>query len=357
MEDHHMKPARLTQSLARTAGAAALALAFALAAAPAAQAQNKKVTIALGGDGLHISAIHIPIAKGYFKDEGLDVEIIDVNSGPRQVAAIMGGSALFGPLGLIQVIKANAEGAPMVAAANLFGVLDIHVVLSKEAIAKTGIKPEMSVDEKIRRMKGIRIGITSPGSTTDTTIRTLFKARGMDPDQMVQLQPLGGGTNMLAALEKGATDGFVWSAPQPQIAAQKGLADIVIDPFDRVVPEMIDVPYEVMAINAALAKQNEDVIRKSIRAMTRGMKFTQENPAEALKIMQAHFPNFDQEILRKAWTNYVKGLPKSPVIPRAWFDNTVRWLNITAKSPVNSTYEAVIMNDVAAQAAKDLLGQ
>jgi NitT/TauT family transport system substrate-binding protein len=83
----------------------------------------------------------------------------------------------------------------------------------------------MPVDEKIRRMKGLRIGITSPGSTTDTTARTLFKARGMDPDQTVQLLPLGGGSNMLAALEKGAADGFVWSAPQPQIAVQKGIGE------------------------------------------------------------------------------------------------------------------------------------
>lgn len=162
----------------------------------------KKITIALGGDGLQISAIHIPLAAGFFKEEGLEVELVDVNSGPRQVAAIMGGSALFGPLGFIQVIKANAEGGTLAAAANLFSVLDLHLVLSKEAIAKTGITNAMPVDEKIRRMKGLRIGITSPGSTTDTMARTLFKARGMDPDQTVQLQPLGGGSNMLAALEK-----------------------------------------------------------------------------------------------------------------------------------------------------------
>src|SRR6185436_1242100 len=104
-------------------------------------------------------------------------------------------------------IKANAEGGNVAAIANLFSILDLHVVISKEAMAKSGIVQSMPVDEKIRRMKGLRIGITSPGSTTDTTARTLFKARGMDPDQTVQLLPLGGGSNMLAALEKGAADG------------------------------------------------------------------------------------------------------------------------------------------------------
>lgn len=348
---------KILRGTARAIAAGVVAVAL---AAPVAQAQTpplRKITVALGGDGLQISAIHIPIAKGYFKEEGLEVELVDVNSGPRQVAAIMGGSALFAPLGMIQVLKAHAEGGPLMMAANLFSVLDIHVVISKEAIAKTGIQPTMSVDEKIRRMKGLRIGITSPGSTTDTTIRSMFKARGMEPDQVVQLMPVGGGANMLAALEKGSIDGFVWSAPQPQIAVQKGIAEIVIDPFDRVVPEMIDVPYEVMGINGATFKQNEDLIRRSIRAMTKGMKFVRENPDESLKILQARFPNYDQEILRKAWANYRKAYPESPVIPRSFFDNTLRWLNITAKPPVSMKYEDVVINDLAVQAAKDILGK
>ena len=346
-------------SLIQRALRAVVALtACAVLATGGAQAQPlKKITIALGGDGLQISAIHIPLAKGYFKDEGLDVEIVDVNSGPRQVAAIMGGSALFGPLGFIQVIKANAEGGGLLAVANLFTVLDIHIVLSKDAIARTGIQQSMSTEEKLRRMKGLRIGITSPGSTTDTTVRSMFKARGMDPDQTIQLQPLGGGANMLAALEKGATDGFAWSAPQPQIAVQKGIAEIVIDPFSGAVPEMVDVPYEVMAVNRATAKENEDVIRRSIRAMTRGMKFAQEHPDEALKILQAHFPAYDQEVLKKVWANYRKALPTSPVIPRQYFDNTQRWLNITAKTPFNTKYEDVVQNDWAAQSAKAILAQ
>jgi NitT/TauT family transport system substrate-binding protein len=324
---------------------------------PRARAQGlKKITIALGGDGLHICAIHIAMGCGAFKEEGLEVELVDVNSGPRQVAALMGGSALFAPLGLIHAIKINAEGGTLTAAANMFAMLDLHVVLSKAAIAKAGITKDMPVDEKVRRMKGLRIGITSPGSTTDTMARTLFKARGMDPDTTITLQPLGGGSNMLAALEKGATDGFVWSAPQPQIAEQKGLGEIVIDPFQRSVPEIVDVPYEVMAINRATMKENDDVIRRSIRAMTKGYKFAREKPDDTLKIMQARFPNFDAEVLKAAWKRYAEAVPKSPVITQAMYDNTARWLNITAKTPYNVKFEDAVTNAIAIQASKDILG-
>jgi len=348
-------------SLPRRRAAIALASAGVVAAVgpfvPLARAQAaKKITVAMGGDGLHICAIHIAMGCGAFKEEGLEVELVDVNSGPRQVAALMGGSALFAPLGLIHAIKINAEGGTLVAAADMFSMLDFHVVLSKAAIQKSGITKTMPVDEKIKRMKGLRIGITSPGSTTDTMARTLFKARGMDPDQAVTLQPLGGGSNMLASLEKGLTDAFVWSAPQPQVAEQKGLGEIIIDPFERTVPEVVNVPYEVMAINRATMKENEDAIRRSIRAMTKGYKFSREKPEETLKIMQARFPNFDQEVLRIAWARYAQAVPKTPVISQSQYENTERWLNITAKTPYNVKFTDAVTSTLAAQAAKDILG-
>jgi NitT/TauT family transport system substrate-binding protein len=346
--------------VARTAKACAVVSAIALAGslAPAsAQQPLKKIVMAAGGDGLHYSAIHIANGAGFFKEEGLDLEIVDVNSGPRQTAALMGGSALFAPLGMIHEIKINAEGGKLVAASNLFAILDMHIVLSKDAIAKTGIKQSMSVDEKIKRMKDLRFGITSPGSTTDTAIRTMLKSRGVDPDQALRLQPVGGGSNMLAALEKGTIDGFIWSAPQPQVAAERGIAEIIIEPFGGKVTEMNDVPYLVMAVNGETIKQNEADIRGTIRALTKAMKFAHERPDDALKIVAAHFPNFDQNILKQVWKNYVKGVPSTPVISKALFDNTQTWLNVTAAKKYNTKYEDVVYNDMAAKVAKDLLGK
>ncbi len=340
-------------ALALTAGL----LAFGLPNSASAQQPLKKIVMAAGGDGLHYSAIHIADRAGFFKEEGLQLEIVDVNSGPRQTAALMGGSALFAPLGLIHEIKIVSQGGKLVAAGNLFATLDMHIVLSKAAVAKTGIKESMSVDEKIKLMKDLRFGITSPGSTTDTAIRTMLKSRGVDPDKALQLQPVGGGSNMLAALEKGTIDGFIWSAPQPQVAAERGIGDIIIEPFGGKVTEMNGVPYLVMAVNGDTFKQNEDDIRRTLRALTKGMKYAHEHPDEALKIVAAHFPNFDQKILKQVWPNYVKGVPTTPVISKTLFDNTQKWLNVTSPTPYTTKYEDVVFNDMAAKVSKELLGQ
>lgn len=341
-------------ALSRRAFGAGLVSAVALSSRARAQSLTK-VVMAAGGDGLHYSAIHIANAAGFFKEEGLELEIVDVNSGPRQAAALMGGSALFAPLGLIHEIKIISEGGSLVAASNLFAKLDIHVVISKDSIAKTGIKNDMSPDEKVKRLKGLRLGITSPGSTTDTNIRTIFKSRGLDPDQMVQLQPVGGGTNMLAAFEKGILDGFVWSAPQPQIAVNRDGATIVLDPFRGDLPEEEGVPYLVMAINRDTEKQNADLLRKTMRALTKGMLFAHKNPDEGLKYVQAHFPEFDRDVLKTVWKSYLTGIPKTPIISQDLFDNTQRWINYTAKTPFKTKYEEVVSSAIARQVASELV--
>ncbi|UUZ76948.1 ABC transporter substrate-binding protein [Polaromonas sp. P1(28)-13] len=247
-------------------GLAALASAISFSTAIHAQAP-KKVTIALAGDGLHVSTIHIANLGGFFKEEGIELDLVDVNSGPRQVAAMMGGSADFAILGFIHTIKAYNEGGEILAVASLFDVLDTHIFLTNDALKKSGITPDMPIDEKVKRMQGLRIGISSPGSTTDTVVRTLFKARGMDPDKVVQLQPLGGSSNMLAAVEKNLTDGFAWSAPQPEIAELKGLGKIVINPLKGEVPEMKDVPYQSLATSRQVYEKKPEETLRTLRAV------------------------------------------------------------------------------------------
>src|SRR5665213_2827976 len=192
------------------AGSAALLGAPLLLRQRAARAQAlEKITLAVGGDGLQYISLWTAIGGNFFKNEGLQAEVVDLNSGPRQVAAVLGGSAELSTIGMIQVIKAQAQGGVgLIAVSAFLNTLDLLVVLSNDALARTGILPTMPIDDKVRRLKDLRIGITGPGGTTDVFIRTLLKIRGVDPDKALRLQPVGGGGNMLAAFEKGAIDGF-----------------------------------------------------------------------------------------------------------------------------------------------------
>ena len=113
-------------------------------------------------------------------------------------------------------LEAVAHGGTLVAIGTAFDKYPIALVLTNDAIKRMGITPEMSLDEKIKRLHGLRIGITSPGSSTDEFMRTIMMVRGMDPDKDVKLQPIGIGAPMVAAMQQGMkSGGFRGTLPNP----------------------------------------------------------------------------------------------------------------------------------------------
>lgn len=344
----------LRRALLAAVAGGALALA---AAAPAFAQAKPKITLTMGGDGLQFITQHIAMRGGFFAQEGLDAQTLDVGSGPRQVAALMGGSSEVSALGMIQVIKANAEGASLVAVSTSFDLLDIQVVVSTAAAAKAGITEASPIDQKVKALAGLRIGITSPGSTTDTYVRSLLKSRGLDPDKAVTIQPMGGGSNMLAALEKGATDGFAWGAPQTQMAVAKGIGKIVINPFTGELPEVNGVPYLVLVTSRQTLEQKPQVVRAAVRAYARAMKFARENPDGARALVRQQFPDIDEAIFNRAWADYRKGIPATPLIAPEQIAKTAAWLSITAPNKVTANYDAVVAPEFARQAAAEILGK
>ena len=323
-----------------------------LAAVPAsAQDKLEPFVIALGGDGLHYAALHIAKAKGYFKEEGLDVSWPDVSTGTKQVAAVMGRSADLVPTGMTQVLKAVNNGGKLVAVSTHFDVLPSTLVMSNAAIQRMGIKPGMNLDEKVRLLaKGNAvIGISSPGGTSDTMIRTTFKLRGYDPDAVLKLQPLGDGPSMLAALERGSVEGFVLQSPATDLAVQRGLAQIIIDPFTGEVKEMIDVPYTVMATSRAILAAKPRAIAAALKAHQRGVKLIHEHPDEARAILRKHFATMDESTFNAGFKSTLPGIPKSMVLTPAQVEKTMVWMNITSDKKIKGE----VMDFIDVTAAKE----
>ncbi len=337
---------------------AALLMPFAVSApALAADAAPQKVTIATAADSLQYMVQIIAIDGGYFTQEGLVADPVIFDSGTRQSAAIMSGDGAVGPVGLIHIIKASAAGGNLVAVSRLLDVLDLYVMLSSAALQKTGITADMSIDEKVQRMRGLRIAITGPGSTVDTSVRALFKARGLDPDKEVKLLPLGAPANMIAALEKGATDAMAYPAPWPQIAANRGLGKVIIDPFADKIPEMKGVPFNIVAASRELVEKDPALVERIVRVFTRAMKFARDDPEGAKRMVRKRFPDLDEGVFNTLWTSYRTAIPGDPLITQQQFNATQTWLNLTSPTPMTQTYDQVVYSKAAIAASKALLGK
>ena len=319
------------------------------------QSQLRKVTIAIAGDALHYFPFYVARGAGHFTEEGLEVDWVNLNSGPRQAAAVMGGSSEFAPMGLLHVIKSAVEGANMVAVSSVFSGYGMSLVLSNEAISKSGIAIDMPIDEKVKRLRGLKVAISSPGGSSDLLIRTLMRKRGMDPDKEMQLQTIGNGAAMLAAFERKIVEGFVWTAPFPEIVESRGLGKNVIDPFRKEVPELAPVLYVIMATTRQMLTKQPDLIFAATRAVTKALKFGREKPEETRAIVRKYFPELDASIADRVIDAYRLATASNPMITPENVTGTAEWMSLAAPKPISVKYEDVVAPEIAKRAAAEIL--
>jgi len=337
--------------------ACCLAACFLLPGVVIGQQKLDKLTVTSGGDGMHYFPFYIARGGGFFAKEGIDADWVNVNSGTRQAASIMGGSADMTPMAFFHVIKARGEGADIVAIGDVFDVYGMTIALSIEAIARKGITLDMPIDEKVKRLEGLKIGISSPGSSTDALIRSILVARGYDPDKTVSLVPFGAGSSILAAFEKKLTDGVVYVAPVPETIEAKGLGRTVINPFKNDVPELVDVPFVVVATSRATLEKKPDLMRRAMHALANAMEFAQTHPEETATIMRQYFPDLDAALFKQVVETYRKATPRSPILTQTHVDKTVAWMNIGAKTKVAAKFEDVVDDRLAKEAVDSLKRQ
>ena len=215
----------------------------------------------------------------------------------------------------------------------------------------------MPIDEKVRRLKNLRIGITSVGSGTDSFLRSLFRARGLVPDKEITIQPMGSADGMLTALERGLIDGFSFIAPHSEIPAQKGYGKVVIDPITGEVPELRDVPYMVVATSRKNIAANPETVKAITRAYTRAIKITKDDPQQARLLVRKNLGAADQQTFEAAFKKYVSALPPEPGITRSQIDQMVRWMNFSAPTPLKADFADLVAPGFAADASKSILAK
>lgn len=327
-----------------------LALGAALALAATA-ANAEKLTVATPGVALHFYPFYVAEAAGFFKEEGIDIDWVDVGSGSKQIAAVAGGSAEYAVVGMQPAISARQNGADVVSIAALFNGYPIQLVLSNAALKKTGIDPAMGIDEKIKRLKGVSIAVTGIGSTTDVLLRSYFKARSIEPDQAVTIQPLGNPGAIFAAFEQGQIDGFQLGAPFTQRAEQEGLGKTAIDPLDGGIPELKGVPYTAIITNGATVANKPELLQKSVNALAKAMKLIKDDPEKVQGLIKSYFPDTDEKTYKAFEPKYRANAATTPVLSQEDYDKLLKWVAITSSEKITVPYKDFFVGKFAEAAA------
>jgi NitT/TauT family transport system substrate-binding protein len=197
----------------------ALAIVMALAgAAPGQAIEKKQLTLAVGGKtALYYLPLTICERLGYFKEQGLDVTINDFRGGAQSLQALVGGSVDVVTGAYEHTIRMQAKGQDIRAVIELGRFPGIVVGLRKD-------RPYHSAAD----LKGLKIGVSAPGSSTNFFVMYLMSKAGLKPGDAAYIG-VGIGPSAVAAIKKGEIDAISNLDPMITRLEQDGDIKVVAD--------------------------------------------------------------------------------------------------------------------------------
>ena len=266
-----------------------VALLFAFAAPPVAPAQT--VRLAVGGKPV---IFYLPLTVterlGYFRDEGLDIQISDFAGGARALQSLIGGSADVVTGAFDHTIQMMMKDQRIVATVQL-GRYPGYV------LAVTG--PKMQTYKGPQDLKGMKIGITAPGSGTHFMVLHYMKQNGLKPDD-ASFIGIGAAATAVAAVKKGEVDAIVNVDPTISMLERQKLIKVVADTRTPEGTRAVyggPYPAAVLYAKADYIAHNPAIMQKLANAFVRGLKWIQaHSPEEIAAVMPEEYALGDKQL-------------------------------------------------------------
>jgi NitT/TauT family transport system substrate-binding protein len=249
-------------------------LAFGVAA-PGARAAAVK--IAVGGSSC-ICYLPTILAEqlGYYKETGVDVELIDFKGGSTALTAVLGGSA--------DVVSGFYDHTVELAAKNK--AMQSIVIFDKLPGLVLMVSPKSNESVKtIADLVGKTVGVSAPGSSTDFYLKYLLRKNGIDPNK-VAVVGIGNGATSVAAMEQNQVQAAVMVEPAvTQMSARHADQRILSD--TRTVKDTIAVfggeyPAGSFYVLTTWVKAHPVEAEKLAEAMVRTLQWIHNHSAEEI---------------------------------------------------------------------------
>src|ERR1700730_7716419 len=257
------------------------------------------VRLAVGGKpALFYLPLTITERRGYFRDARLTVEIADFPGGARALQALIGGSADVVTGSYDHTIQLPAKNQPTVAVV-LPGQLPGYVLAVLPSKAQSLRSPA--------DLKGMKIGVTAPGSSTHFMVQHLMVKHGLQRDDASFIGS-GASASAVAAVKRGAIDALVNVDPVISLLASENLIKVVADTRTREGTEgVLGGRYPPAVVYAArdFVDKNPRTIQALVNAVVRGLNWIATHPAEEI----ADFMPEEYALGNKAL--YVQSIAKS----------------------------------------------
>ena len=269
---------------------------------------------AAAGDATSIVKVHLPgystsslpfvIADelGYYRDEGIRIEITRIQTGSgiqALVAGAMDVSQIVGPT----TLAAMLGGAP----------LKVVTVFNDKPTFKLYVKKHF---RRFSDLKGGKLGSTTPGSTNDRLLKVVLEKHGLDWRKDVSLIYIGLSDVMLKSLQSGAIDGTSLTPPASFVAEEYGFY-----PLFNFINEVGALQGGV-ATNSAFLNGRREVAQRFLRATVKGLKYFKSDRSGTVRVMTKYM-NLNAETAGRVYDESVPSFVSDGTISEDFQDRVI----------------------------------
>ena len=244
-------------------------------ARPGREAAGARVRIAVGGQN---QMIYLPTTLaqelGFYRDEGLDVEIQDFAGGSKALQALVGGSADVVSGFYDHTIQMAAEGRALTAFVTMLRFPGLVLVTSPQSADKV---------TTIADLKGRVAGVTTAGSSSQMLLTYMLQRNGVSADA-VSITAIGNAATAIAAIEHGKVDAGMMADPAFTLVVKRNagvrvLADLRTAAGVKQAFATDSYPGSVLYAPAEWIASHRETTARLARAIT-----------DTLRWMQSHSP-------------------------------------------------------------------
>jgi NitT/TauT family transport system substrate-binding protein len=303
--------------------AAVLTFSVLLLAVPPAPAQLKKIRISITSVAMTDLQFRIAQLKGFYRDEGLEVETILIR-GAVGLQALIGGSVDY-TSAAGSVIAAGVRGA----AVKL--VLVVNAKPQFDLVAQPQIK-------SIQQLKGKFIGISSRGGAVDLLTQLMLTQSGLTPNKDATLLVIGAPEELVLALKTGRIAATLLTLPRPLMLAREG--------FTRLAYSGDYLPHYpsggIGVTEEKITTQPSEVLA-FVRASLRGLLYYTQHRAESIEIISKYLGIKDPSLAAEAYDLHVSRLgaigPQDETWTRGAIEFTKKSLGAIKEVPPSQVFD------------------
>jgi len=231
-----------------------------------ARAQNKLMMGVGGKPLLYYLPLTIAERKGFFKEFGLDADINDFAGGAKSLQALVGGSVEIVAGAYEHTLRMHAKNQDIRAVIEMLRFPTIVIGVRKDLVGKV---------KSAADFKGLKIGVTAPGSSTYITCVAAMAKAGLKAAD-ASFIGIGGGASAVAAMKKGEID--VISHLDPVIAKLEQDGDIAVLIDTRTEKGTFDLfggtnPASCLYVKQETIEKNPALVQASVNAIYKALRW------------------------------------------------------------------------------------